>query len=403
MSRCWRALANGTTAWAGFVAFFRPSRGSLSAIWRQAEKTTTRMRNSPPLTSPRCPWLRGTCRGAGGRGTAARRTTGRCNNNAGPAFMAGVSCPGVNTPLRWCAHMLSRRGAETAQKPTKPRPPLAPFWMAFFWRARVCARSMAGRWSSDDAARRGGRSEEGHRRPSAVHTRPPPARPTTIIEGMIRHAASPRAVTGRRQSRGWLLLASSITHPSPGGALQGASSGGRARRRLPQPGRRSTPRSPVSEHLLVVSRVGVGVGVGVGVVVATTSLLPLVLVLALVAVRRSSRLLGASRRRRRRRLAAAVARGHSAGASTHSVEKKKKRQRGSACLLDADSVERTCARRSRGRADDEEEGCREEEEGCLCAYSVERKSATPARIQVAGSSRHGSWISISSFSRDGVM
>ena len=44
-SRCWRALANGT-AWAGFVAFFRPSRGSLSAIWRQVEKTTTRMCNS---------------------------------------------------------------------------------------------------------------------------------------------------------------------------------------------------------------------------------------------------------------------------------------------------------------------------------------------------------------------
>ena len=44
-ARCWRALSKGT-AWAGFVAFFRPSRGGLSAIWRQVEKTTTRQFNS---------------------------------------------------------------------------------------------------------------------------------------------------------------------------------------------------------------------------------------------------------------------------------------------------------------------------------------------------------------------
>ena len=43
-------LPNGT-AWAGFVAFFRPSRGSLSAIWRQVEKTTTRMCNSSSSSS----------------------------------------------------------------------------------------------------------------------------------------------------------------------------------------------------------------------------------------------------------------------------------------------------------------------------------------------------------------
>ena len=44
-SGCWRALSKGT-AWAGFVVFFRPSRGGLSAIWHQAEKTTTRTRNA---------------------------------------------------------------------------------------------------------------------------------------------------------------------------------------------------------------------------------------------------------------------------------------------------------------------------------------------------------------------
>ena len=50
-SGCWRALATCGTAWAGFVVFFRPSRGGLPAIWRQVEKTTTGMCNSPSSSS----------------------------------------------------------------------------------------------------------------------------------------------------------------------------------------------------------------------------------------------------------------------------------------------------------------------------------------------------------------
>ena len=65
-SRFWRALAKGT-AWAGFVALFRPSRGSLPAIWRQVEKTTTgRCKSqSPSETTPRAR------RGAGAHGLRA--------------------------------------------------------------------------------------------------------------------------------------------------------------------------------------------------------------------------------------------------------------------------------------------------------------------------------------------
>ena len=123
-----------------------PRRGfcefQLICRWQFPCKSFERTRPRPGV-SPRRPWLRGAFRGAGGRGTAARRI-GRCNNNAGPAFMAGVSCPGLNTPLRWCARMLSRRGAENAQNPHKT-PPAARSFLDGFFLASARVRALDGR------------------------------------------------------------------------------------------------------------------------------------------------------------------------------------------------------------------------------------------------------------------